>query len=326
MIKPRIKLRNINDLSMNSFNANDVGSEKGSICYENDSDSESDAESSWKYDLNEEDLSSSDVIRHVQCAACSEVPRPENIKRFLCQDNQHPLCEECSKKGCNCASIVSSVPSKLMQNLVQLMPWYCKNYKYGCRATFRSTIALSKHESNQGSGNTIFNCFVGGCRVKSCSVLGVIHHFSKHGILEVAQMKRSIWSSGQLNNILDLPIRICKAEENRWLLPRPLVTPPSFKSKFFLSGSYQEGCLRIWLQILGTCEDAKKYGYSITAKSKTGKFSYEGMPSPCEMKEDPRYNIQIGNQCGLFISKQVLESCEKGRLALHITMKRNPQC
>lgn len=262
----------------------------------------------------------SNVIDDVTCFACKEVPSPENNKRFLCEDNQHPLCKECSKKACLCDSKVSAKSSKIMEKLVKLMPWYCRNYAFGCQESFKCKHALKKHERH---GRPIFNCKVGGCKMKTCSDLDVNIHFDEEHVNTGCESLFECSSAMRIPRELKCDLKtnyllhVCKTKTDGWIFPVEVDKP----SKFFISGKYKDGSLRLWLQILCSSEDAKRYEYSLTALAKAGKFSYEGKLSSCEVEEDPRYNDTIGNKSGLFLSKQVLESCENDRLIISLTIK-----
>ena len=86
------------------------------------------------------------IIEKLQCFRCEDVPGPNGVdmNRYNCFSHSHSLCEKC-KNDCPCNSPVGENPQPILQQLVKDLPWYCPNYKKGCRSIFDDAKMLEDH-------------------------------------------------------------------------------------------------------------------------------------------------------------------------------------
>ena len=90
-------------------------------------------------------------IETFKCYKCNAIPGPneDERNRYNCVENSHTLCETCKKK-CKCGSSVGKRPNPMVhQILAELpVPWFCPNYKTGCREKFLKAEDIDEHKKN----------------------------------------------------------------------------------------------------------------------------------------------------------------------------------
>ena len=223
------------------------------------------------------------LIPDLQCHNCKNVPGPNGNQknRYSCIDAAHTLCEE-HRNECLCGSKVVKIPSPVIANLLQNLPWMCQNYRNGCREIKMNVEDLDQHQDQciyrqafcpnfecEDDGKVIFKDVL--CHLKTC--LGEPFEEEK-------------MSNGKANNFLVL------FDTNEFSLTREDGDTSSlidggywFPSKmsvcgavFFTSGCVLNETVYIWIRLLGSSDEAKKYSCTYSIKSKIGneKFIYSG--------------------------------------------------
>lgn len=89
------------------------------------------------------------LLPHWQCQSCKEPPGPRKRGRYLCVENNHPLCQDCNYKcPYPCGSNVTQNPCRQVERLVDSFPWFfCCNYQNGCREISKED-GLENHQNS----------------------------------------------------------------------------------------------------------------------------------------------------------------------------------
>ena len=85
------------------------------------------------------------IIKSLECYQCSDIPGPNQEKRYSCHDHSHQLCAKCKDLGSKCESSVMDVPNSVVENLLEDLPFFCGNYKRKCRQIFHEVKTLEDH-------------------------------------------------------------------------------------------------------------------------------------------------------------------------------------
>ena len=211
------------------------------------------------------------LIPDLQCHKCKNVPGPNGNKknRYSCIDAAHTLCEE-HRNECLCGSKVVKIPSPVIANLLQNLPWMCQNYRNGCREIKMDVEDLDQHQDQciyrqafcphfgcEEEGKIIFKDVV--CHLEIC--LG-------EPFLEEKM------SNGKANNFLVL------FDSNGLFLGYwiPSKITSVCGAVFFTSGCVENETVYFWISLVGSSDEAKKYSCTYSIKSKIGneKFIYSG--------------------------------------------------
>ena len=220
------------------------------------------------------------LIPDLQCHNCKNVPGPNGNKknRYSCIDAAHTLCEQ-HKNECLCGSKVVKIPSPVIANILQNLPWMCQNYRNGCREIKMNVEDLDQHQDQciyrhafcpnfrcEEGGKVIFKDVV--CHLKTC--LG-----------EPFEDEKMSNGKGEANSFLVL-------FDTGYLFPIKLTSVCG--AVFFTSGCFVNETVCIWIRLLGSSDEAKKYSCTYSIKSKIGneKFIYSG---PVHTLDKDHYDI-----------------------------------
>ena len=85
------------------------------------------------------------IIKNLKCYQCSDIPGPNQEKRYSCHYHSHQLCAKCKDLGSKCESPVMDVPNSVVENLLKDLPFFCGNYKRKCRQIFSEIKTWEDH-------------------------------------------------------------------------------------------------------------------------------------------------------------------------------------
>ena len=206
------------------------------------------------------------LIPDLQCHNCKNVPGPDGNKknRYSCIDAAHTLCEE-HRNICLCGSKVVKIPSSVIANLLQNLPWMCQNYRNGCREIKMNVEDLDQHLDQciyrqafcpnfrcEDGGKVIFKDVV--CHLKTC--LG-----------EPFEEEKMSNGKGEANNFLVLfDTNEFSLTDGGYWFPSKMTSVCG--AVFFTSGCVTNETVYIWIRLLGSSDEAKKYSCTYSIKSK----------------------------------------------------------
>ena len=258
------------------------------------------------------------LIPDLQCHNCKNVPGPNGNQknRYTCIDAAHTLCEE-HRNECLCGSKVVKIPSPVIANLIQNLPWMCQNYRNGCREIKMNVEDLDQHQDQciyrqafcpnfwcEDGGKVIFKDVV--CHLKTC--LG-----------EPFEEEKMSNGKGGANNFLVLfdTTEFSLTDGGNWF-PSKMTSVTG--AVFFTSGCVLNKTVYIWIRLLGSSDEAKKFSCAFSITNEIGeKFNYSGPVHTLDTQ--PKDVIASGS---LFIMKvnAVKRSLNEGKeLAVEFTIR-----
>lgn len=248
-----------------------------------------------------------DLIPQLICQWCQDVPSPTNYQRFRCSKSNHSICQDCkSYKKCPnpCDSKVLDQPCSLVKSMIEYLPWYCSNYKHGCRQIFEVTQELELHQSQ--CVYRLVNCLELGCHEKILFKNVVEHYQSSHvagsKILEL-QSSNGIFVKFSRYEPQDLT-------GTYWLASKLVFTQPKLElesglgSGFYLVGKIGQHGIFFWVYYLGSRSEAEQHCYSIWMMSESQEHFFKGR---CHSL-DQDSNAIIQQESAFMIGKQQLKA------------------
>lgn len=239
-----------------------------------------------------------ELLVEIQCYSCKDLPRPRYNMRYKCIDKGHSLCSEC--KGldleeepmkCPCGSEISSKNCKLVQKLMKTTPWYCRNFKHGCREMFQVEREFNHHQ---------LECIYRElrCCYRNCNKELLFKDFSDH-------FSECRPNAHRTYNVAKKSISFLVKKPELMFFHRSTFRPirfDVFESSFFLITVEENGYYRLWMLALSSSPDVLKnyeWNLKITGAGKE-KFAYSGEPFPIDkhyrdvLKGDDGFSIGIG--------------------------------
>ena len=204
-----------------------------------------------------------------QCFRCKVPPGPGTGKdRYLCWQNNHPLCVRCKDFWCPCGSRLSpsKKPCEFIAKTIDMFPWFhCYYYENGCREL------LEEAEYHNHSKNCVFREVY--CPHLKCEKHPILIDVANHVKNE---HKIDIWEA-QANEIVDAGYTY--GDEYYF---HNIFVPHGAKIQdgmgFYFVGYRQSGSKLsfVWIYILGSQDDAKNYECSIYLSKSKEKIAYQG--------------------------------------------------
>ena len=216
------------------------------------------------------------LIPNLQCHECKDVPGPNGNQknRYSCFDESHTLCEE-HKHECPCGSKVGKTPSPVIAKFLQNLPWMCQNYKTGCRESKVNVEDLEHHQqkciyrqvfcpnqSCEEEGKVLFKDFIDHLNAPSCM-----------GEIMEEEVKMSNKEPNKFFVLLDFS-HCEEFEDGDFWFPDKMTS--TCGAVFFTSGYVKNETVYYWLCLLGSPDEAKKYGCTYSINNGNEKFIYSG--------------------------------------------------
>ena len=212
------------------------------------------------------------LISELQCYECKNVPGPNvnQNNRYSCTDSAHTLCEE-HKNNCPCGSLVGKSPSPIMAKLLQNLPWMCQNYKNGCCESKMNREDLEHHQEK-----CIYRLVVcpNYCKEDGKVLFkDVFDHLTIcmekpiHGY-KMSDVEANKFHISFETNKFDL-------EDGESWFPSKMTS--TCGAVFFINGFIENKTVYIWICLLGSADEAKKYSCTYSVRNEIGeKFIYTG--------------------------------------------------
>lgn len=204
---------------------------------------------------------------------CKDVPGPnDEIKnRYFCINESHALCEKHSAK-CPCGSSVLKRPSTVVGNLLQDLPWICKNYKNDCREIKADVKELSYHQGKCIFRQVFCPHYFCGRKILYKDVIDhmIIAHKNNLECLNIIEEK-----AGKL---IVNDYRLCM---NDFDFERDFSWKPtkiSCGGDFFFAVTYfVNNIFHFWIYFLGSPDEARNFSSVYSFKNMIGEtFNYGG--------------------------------------------------
>ena len=226
----------------------------------------------------------------LQCFACKTPPGPREKKdRYLCLENNHPLCVEC-KDSCPCGSRTDNnrKPCDFLTKMMDSFPWYhCYYYEIGCREI------LNKDDYEDHMKSCIYrkvNCALLFCQEKIASKDIVEHVRVKHrdgqGPIEIEKYSLK-WTRP-----IDKPSTVYK-------MPIEIVSDGMV---FYAIGYKPFKISYFWLYINASESVAKNYEYTLTMSKDHNEINFKGQPHAM----DKYYGAIVENEEAFCIGESTL--------------------
>ena len=212
------------------------------------------------------------LITELQCYECKNVPGPNvnQNNRYSCTDSAHTLCEE-HKNKCPCGSLVGKSPSPIIAKLLQNLPWMCQNYKNGCRESKMNGENLEHHQEKCIYRQVVCPNY---CKEDGKVLFkDVFDHLSICMEKPIHEYKMSDVEANKFNisfkmNKFDLK------DGQSWF---PCKMTSTCGAVFFTNGFIENKTVYIWICLLGSAYEAKKYSCTYSVRNNIGeKFIYTG--------------------------------------------------
>lgn len=247
-----------------------------------------------------------ELVSELQCYTCQDLPGPfakDDSRRYRCdQDEQHAVCKSClTDDKCPCGGSVGKSHCKLTEKLVKELPWYCHNFKNGCKEIFHEEETLKAHQEE-----CIFrmvHCFSTKCckQVKFKDFLDHLNEckFLSNGLQQFEVANGEIIISDKILSLLakNVPMRI-----------------DCFGEIFFLMSAFQcDVDFGIWLLMLtDSPARVKSYKCSLTFYAGDEEYIYNGKVLP--IGEDQ--NLVAKRRAGLSLSLVKLKEMASSKAAI----------
>ena len=188
-------------------------------------------------------------LPHLTCYKCKNFPSAECPKRriFRCLNplNGHLICEEC-EKPCPCGYNVSINACSLVSNLVDTLPFCCKNRDNGCQEI------LFQEEMKAHLSRCIFEN-VTCISVDEFQQEMPLKDFFDHIVLPDCSTR------SEIENKVEIKVDY---EKYHWL-PSLVQKNPLNKPVFYFYCEVDDNILFAWIYFVGFKEDAERYIYSL---------------------------------------------------------------
>jgi len=256
------------------------------------------------------------LIPDLQCHVCKNVPGPSRneMNRYSCTKAAHTLCEEHNTE-CVCGSNVGESPSPVIAKLLKNLPWMCQNYKTGCLESKVSVEDLKHHQEICIYRQVLcLNC---GCNEEGEVLFKDLIDHLEVCMEEPIAVENML--NGDANNFLVLVgIHEEIGDDDYWLSSKMTSTCGAV---FFTSGYVRNETVYLWLWLLGSSEQAKKYRctYSIKNEMRNENFIYSGPVHTL----DKRYEDIIASGSLLVIGVEAAKRSrtDEKKLEVEITIK-----
>ena len=199
------------------------------------------------------------TIDSLQCFNCKAIPGPsdEERNRYSCINKSHQLCKQC-KELCACGSLVTEHPNPIVLDILKNLPMYCSHYSSGWRKIFDQVGNLNDHQINCFH-RPVF-CPALYCQFK-IAYKNIARHLNKNHLkdFERSTQESNIVYQKNMMCTLSLPGDIVNGNT---LMPRKLELIDGVQ--LFLTGKATKDFLHIWIYMLESALEAKKYAYNIS--------------------------------------------------------------
>ena len=202
-------------------------------------------------------------LPQLTCYKCKKIPSADDSYhasyKCLNTNDSHLLCEKCKEK-CPCGFKVCKKSYALVSNLVEMLPFCCKNRKDGCKEI------LSKEEMKLHHTECIFEAAT--CIHKECQkkmpfkeVLGHLGSDNCHRIFKVAK--------GAKGTTLK---KTNKYSQDGFWSPTIIESNPLDEPLFYFVGVKQNGIVHFWIYYIGFKKEANRFSYSLEFGDKTHQY------------------------------------------------------
>ena len=214
------------------------------------------------------------VIETLQCYNCKSIPGlGEGEKdRFSCFNESHQLCKDCKNK-CKCGSEVGKNPNPILRKMLEDSPMYCPHYKTGCRQVFLKTENLEDHRMG-----CIFRpvyCPLIICKEKVLFV-NILEHLNERHFHLIEYVKSST-STIDIENkkcLINLLVSNVIYNTGGWIHGKiDLIDGVDF----YLVGKVVSNIWHVWIYIVGSPLEAKKYSYTLAISTENQGNLYIGI-------------------------------------------------
>ena len=210
------------------------------------------------------------LISELQCHECKNVPGSTQKDRYSCIDAAHTLCEE-HKAKCPCGSLVGKSPSPFIAKFLQDKPWMCQNYKTGCRESKLDLVDLEHHQVK-----CIFRqvfCPRILCGERKILFKDVIDHLKT--CLKWPIFEEEIYNGEENKFLVTFNTERNGLKHDTSWIPGKMTS--SCGAVFFKLGFVENKTFYIWICLLGSSDEAKKYSCTYSIKNEIfEKFIYSG--------------------------------------------------
>ena len=256
------------------------------------------------------------MIPELQCHQCKDVPGPhgDERNRYSCTNAAHVLCED-HKNKCPCGSDVGKSPSLAIDKVLQIFPWMCENYKFGCRESKMIVEDLEHHQRK-----CIYRqVFFPKCRMcaftKKVSFKDVMDHLQICLDEPIEEGKMSTYEPNKFVVTFDV---IVDLEENDvW---DPIKITNASGAVFFAIAFVRNDTFYVYISLLGSADEAKNYACDYSITNKMGeKFHYIG---PVHTLDKGYYEIiDSGSIFGLLDGAAERSANDEKELKVEITIR-----
>ena len=211
------------------------------------------------------------LIPELQCHKCKNVPGPTQKDRYSCTNAAHTLCEE-HKIKCPCGSKVGKSPSPVISKLLQNLPWMCKNYKMGCREIKMNVEDLDHHQRKCVYREVYCPEIV--CKKEKVLFKDILIHLKKCIKIPIFEEKMSNKEANKFDFDVWIDPGLELENEDSWA---PSKMTSTCGGVFFSSVYVKNETLYVWICLLGSSDEAKKFSVTYSMKNKLGEiFVYTG--------------------------------------------------
>ena len=217
-----------------------------------------------------EDLSKTltEMQSNLVCQVCEDRARPEKKLWYRCL-KLHQICQDCrgKREKCTCGQQMSTEYCKMTEKLLsnRSLKFNCVNAKNGCNVTLAED-GLKDHESE--CFFRLVPCpypFSDSCKVKKVMFRDVIQHYEKdHNKIEEKNISENIGSAFSNTG--------ASGEDAYFELEKFCIS----NQVFLLNGKTQSLINYLWLQLLGSPNEAKHFSYSLKFISQKATNTFEG--------------------------------------------------
>ena len=203
-----------------------------------------------------------EIISELTCYSCKMVPDSYGQRKnvYVCDNSGHSLCENCKNK-CLCGSTVTRTHSKAISALLKSLPQYCKHFLQGCRER------LTKEEMKNHEKGCIYRQIV--CPDFGCQLKVPFHSLSQH----VDDDKHEMVDLKMVEDSKSFLFRLKNTQHVMNLGKLGLRKIVCQSATFFVSGSFSNEVMHLWMFYYGSADEAKNYEFSATMASKTCKMN-----------------------------------------------------
>ena len=255
------------------------------------------------------------LMPELQCHKCSNVPGPnwKQKNRYSCIDSSHTLCEK-HKTRCPCGSLVGKSPSPVIAKLLKNLPWMCQNYKNGCREIKMNVVDLKHHQRKCLYRKVFCPAQITGKRGKVL-FKDVLVHLKKCLKGPIYEEKMSNEEVNKFSLSIDTGLEL--ENKDSWA---PTKMTSTCGDVFFTFEYVKNETLYVWICLLESSDEAKKFSITYSMKNKFGEnFIYTGPVHTLEKNYESI--ITSGSLLGIGIDAARRSLNEKRQLEFEITIR-----